>query len=201
MDDFIVIVSGLPRSGTSMIMRMLEAGGMPILTDNMRLPDEDNPRGYFEYAPVKRLHKDSSWIGEVRGKAIKIVSLLLMSLPEQFWYKVIFVERDLEEVLASQRAMLLRRINRGELPKERAVPEQLAEEDRQLRILYKKHLLQVAEWLRQSKSIEALFISHRDVLADPKKKSLEMKEFLGINLDEIAMAAAVERNLYRQRRT
>src|SRR5262249_58261695 len=105
----IVIVSGLPRSGTSLMMQMLQAGGMPLLTDALRPADADNPNGYWEYEPVKRLQQDNSWIPKAEGKAVKVVSALLPYLPPQHTYKIIFMQRPLQEVMASQTVMLERR--------------------------------------------------------------------------------------------
>ncbi|HNY87520.1 MAG TPA: hypothetical protein PKN23_13545, partial [Candidatus Hydrogenedentes bacterium] len=105
----IVVVSGLPRSGTSMMMRMLAAGGMPLFTDGVRAADSDNPLGYFEHEAVKRLREDASWVPGAAGKAVKVVSALLPALPEGFQYRVILMRRPLEEVLASQRRMFGRR--------------------------------------------------------------------------------------------
>ena len=104
----IVVVSGLPRSGTSLMMQMLEAGGLPILMDDRRPADADNPRGYYEFQPVKTLDKDNSWMAQAEGKAVKVVSLLLYHLPPGHDYKVLFMERTIAEVLASQTAMLKR---------------------------------------------------------------------------------------------
>src|SRR4029450_2106899 len=105
----IVVVSGLPRSGTSLMMQMLQAGGMPLLTDDLRPPDADNPNGYWEYEPVKRLHQDNSWIRKAEGKALKAVSGSLHYLPPQPTYKILFMQRPMQEVLASQTVMLERR--------------------------------------------------------------------------------------------
>src|SRR5882724_8514008 len=109
----IVIVSGLPRSGTSLMMQMLQAGGMPLLIDDRRPADADNPNGYWEYEPVKRLQQDNSWIPKAEGKAVKVVSALLQYLPPQYTYKIIFMQRSLQEVLASQAVMLQRRGTQG----------------------------------------------------------------------------------------
>ncbi len=109
-ENFITVVSGLPRSGTSLMMQMLVAGGLPALTDAVRSPDESNPRGYFEFEPVKRLRTDASWLEQARGRAVKIIHLLLRELPTdgRFQYRVLFLRRPLEEVIASQSAMLAR---------------------------------------------------------------------------------------------
>src|SRR2546428_1479705 len=106
--QFITIVSGLPRSGTSMMMRMLDAGGLPVLVDNIRKADDDNPYGYYEFEPVKRLSSDSSWLREARGKAFKMVYALLYELPKDYDYRVIVMQRKMDEIIASQRAMLCR---------------------------------------------------------------------------------------------
>src|SRR6516162_10352886 len=105
-NSIITIVSGLPRSGTSMMMRMLEAGGMPILSDNIRRADADNPNGYYEFEPVKHLSQDSSWLRDAYGKAVKMVYRLLYELPLEHKYKVLMINRRIEEVVASQDAML-----------------------------------------------------------------------------------------------
>ena len=104
--DPIVVVSGLPRSGTSMVMRIVEAGGLELIVDGKRRADQDNPKGYFEYEKVKELAKDDSWLKDVHGKVVKIVSPLLYNLPLTYKYKLIFVKRHMEEILASQNKML-----------------------------------------------------------------------------------------------
>src|SRR3569833_79554 len=105
---FITVVSGLPRSGTSMMMQMLAAGGMPMLTDGVRGPDPDNPRGYFAFGPVKRTPQDARWLAGAPGKAVKVVHSLLPALPGGYEYRVLFMLRDMHEVLASQDTMLRR---------------------------------------------------------------------------------------------
>ncbi len=107
--DFVTLVSGLPRSGTSMMMRMLEAGGLPVLADHLRTADEDNPEGYYEFERVKKIEHDSAWLEEARGRVVKMISALLKHLPPGYTYKIVFMRRKLEEILASQREMLVRR--------------------------------------------------------------------------------------------
>ena len=186
----IVVVSGLPRSGTSMAMRMLEAGGMPVLTDAARPADEDNPLGYFEHARVLTLDKggDTAWLAGARGKALKIVSALLPHLPETFQYKVIFMQRDLREVLASQDRMLARRGERGAG----------AADDRMID-LYEAHLRKIANLLRRRRCFQTLEVRYGDVIADPDGQAHRMNAFLGGRLDPGAMAAAVSSKLYRHR--
>ena len=106
MNSVITIVSGLPRSGTSMMMRMLEAGGMEVVTDNIRKANGDNPHGYFEFEKVKKIKEDSSWLDETFGKVFKMVSMLLYELPSDKNYKIIFMKRNMKEIMASQRIML-----------------------------------------------------------------------------------------------
>ena len=134
--DTVTIVSGLPRSGTSMMMRMLEAGGMEILTDEIRTADEDNPKGYYEFERVKQIEHDQAWLEDAKGKAVKMIVALLKHLPSGYFYKIIFMERKIEEVLASQREMLVRR---GE-PTDRISDEKMA-------ALFHKHVEQVRSWI------------------------------------------------------
>ncbi len=198
-ENDIVIVSGLPRSGTSMMMRMLEAGGVTPLTDAARAADPDNPRGYYEYEPVKRLDEDSAWMALAVGKALKVVSFLLEHLPGEYHYSVIFMERAVEEVLASQRAMLLRRVAEGKLSATAADHEQLNEEDARLKQCYVKHLRKVSQWLAAQPNIRTLFVAHRTTLQAPGATVHEIVHFLDKDLNMDAMKKAVEPQLYRQR--
>src|SRR5438270_5105425 len=117
MNSEIIIVSGLPRSGTSLMMQMLDQGGVEVLTDNIRTADTDNPRGYYEFEKVKKIKQDASWLPQTRGKAFKMVSQLLYDLPASEQYLIIFMERDLDEMLLSQEKML-ERLNRPAAPRE-----------------------------------------------------------------------------------
>ncbi len=198
-NDGIVIVSGLPRSGTSMMMRMLAAGGMPLLTDETRAADADNPQGYYEFEPVKRLEKDAGWVPLATGKAVKVVSFLLEHLPADYQYAVIFMRRAMTEVLASQRAMLTRRAAQGEIDAASVTPERLRAEDAQLAATYKRHLRHIHTWLETQPNVWTLFVEHQVTLQQPGQTADQVNRFLGGALDEAAMQAAVEPRLYRQR--
>lgn len=186
----IVVVSGLPRSGTSMAMKMLEAGGLNAVQDGIRTADEDNPKGYYEDERVKDLHQDvdRTWLRDSRGKVIKIISFLLTHLPEDNNYKVIFMRRDFEEVLASQSKMLERR------------NETSGTSDEQMIEIYKDHLWKVDRLLKRKPCFETLDIEYRSVLENPGQEADRMCEFLGGTLDTGKMAKMVDSNLYRNRR-
>jgi hypothetical protein len=186
----IVVVSGLPRSGTSMLMRLLEAGGVPVLTDDLRPPDEDNPRGYYEFTPVKTLAKtdDKTWLAQAQGRAIKIISYLLPHLPEQYRYKIIFIRRQIPEVLASQKKMIARRgTGTGQLSQEA------------LAATYATHLEQVRRLLLGRSNCDVLYVDHRQALDAPEQVARQICEFLGESLDTAAMAAEVDTRLHRNR--
>jgi hypothetical protein len=186
----IVVVSGLPRSGTSMAMRMLAAGGLPIMTDRAREADEDNPHGYFEHDRVLELDKggDTGWLADARGKAVKVISALLPHLPESFNYQVIFMHRDLGEVLASQNTMLRRR---GEAGGEAS--------DAEMRKLYEDHLRRIASLLRRRACFETLDVRYADVVGAPAAQAQRINAFLGGRLDIQRMVEAVSPELYRNR--
>jgi hypothetical protein len=185
----IVVVSGLPRSGTSMMMRMLAAGGVPILTDEVRPADDSNPKGYFEFEPVKELANGgpAPWLDEARGKAVKIVSFLLTWLPETHDYRVIFMRRDLHEIVASQTDMLVTRA------------EDAASDPDRLIEVYARHLEGVERFLTARTCFSTLSLDHRRVLANPAGESSRVGAFLERRLDEPAMTAAVDTRLYRHR--
>ena len=152
-----VVVSGLPRSGTSMLMSMLDAGGIPPITDNIRTADEDNPKGYYEFERVKALDKgDTAWVADAQGKTVKVISALLKYLPADYQYRVIYIRRNMPEILASQRKMLVRR---GEDPDK--------VDDEQMTALFEKHVSQVEGWLREQPNMQVLFVHYSDILADP----------------------------------
>jgi hypothetical protein len=186
-DSEIIVVSGLPRSGTSLMMQMLSAGGIEIVTDAIREADYDNPRGYLELERVKKIKQDSSWLPEARDKAFKMVSQLLYDLPPGERYRVIFMERDLDEVLASQEKMLVR-LGRPAAPRER------------IKSAFQTHLEQLDVWLAKQPHIGLLRVSYNELLADPIAHSQRICEFLERIMDVDAMAAAVDPSLYRNRR-
>ena len=185
----IVLVSGLPRSGTSMAMKMLEAGGLPVVADGVRSADEDNPKGYFEDERVKALgeSRDKSWLRRARGRAIKIISYLLKDLPPDNNYKVIFLRRDLREILASQTKMLERRNEEG------------GASDEQMLEIYRSHLWRVDYLFRHAAHFERLDLQYAEVVADPRRAAETMNAFLGGRLDVEKMVEAVDPRLYRNR--
>ena len=188
--DDIIVVSGLPRSGTSMLMGMLEAGGVEILTDCFREADEDNPKGYFEFEPVKQLAQDrsKSWLEDAPGKAVKIISELLKELPSGVSFRLIFMNRNLEEVIASQNKMLVRR---GEPP--------TAGDDEKMLLVFERHLKKVKQWIDRQSHVEVLFLEYKKVLEDPDGQAKQIKAFLKRDLDLTKMVRVVDRQLYRNR--
>lgn len=185
----IVVVSGLPRSGTSLMMQMLHAGGVPILSDEHRPADDSNPRGYFEFAPVKRMHTgDLAWLADAGGKAVKIVSALITMLPPQYPYRVIFMQRPLDEVLRSQQTM------RGRLGTTAENTDMAKLEADTVH-----HVQTVEAWLAAQARIDVLWMGYADILANPAAEAQHVATFIGGNLDVTAMARAVDPSLYRER--
>ena len=186
----VVLVSGLPRSGTSMLMQMLEKGGMPIVTDKVRTPDEDNPKGYHEFERIKEIDKttDKSWLKNYRGQVIKTISFLLQDLPLDLNYQVLFMRRDIEEVLRSQNKMLERNGAGGTL-----VP------DDKMRQNYEFHLKKVYYRLAHTPNFQVLYLDYPAVVEDPLREARRISAFLGRGLNPEAMASAVESGLYRNR--
>lgn len=185
----VVVVSGLPRSGTSMLMLMLDAGGIPPLTDNLRKADYDNPRGYYEFEPVKKLREgDVNWLPQAQGKAVKIISALLTYLPPTQTYQVLFIQRAIPEILASQRKML---INRGEDPNKVS--------DADMAQYFEKHLAQVTAWLAEQENISTLHVDYNRMLKNPGPFVQNINTFLGSGLEVERMMSVVDPALYRQR--
>lgn len=188
MDKVITIVSGLPRSGTSMMMKMLEAGSMKVVVDNIRKADEDNPKGYYEFEKVKKIKENSSWLDSMQGKAVKMVSMLLYDLPPDRNYKVIFMKRKMEEILDSQRVMLERKGIKDDA------------NDDKMEILFSKHLNEIEKWLDEQQNIEVAYINYTDVIEQPYENAQVVSRFLDNKLDAEKMAKVVDKLLYTQRK-
>lgn len=186
MQDEIIIVSGLPRSGTSLMMQMLDRGGIPVVTDEIRTADTDNPRGYYEFERVKGLERDASWLSDVTGKVVKVISQLLYELPANHRYRVIFMERDLDEVLSSQEKMLERL---GKTAAPRAAIERH----------FTQHLERLREWLAAQPYMEVLYVRYDDVMAQPQEQASRVAAFLAGRPDPAGMVQAVDSSLYRNR--
>ena len=188
-DKYITVVSGLPRSGTSMMMKMLEAGGIAPMTDTIRTADVDNPEGYYEFERVKQLDKgDTAWLPDAQGKVVKVISALLKHLPAGYEYRVLFMRRRIEEVLASQKKML---INRGEATD--------AVSDEELAQLYRKHLAHVDAWLISQPNVKVLNVNYNTMLKNPEAELPEILAFFDGRLDREKMLQMVKPELYRNR--
>ena len=185
----VIVVSGLPRSGTSMMMKMLEAGGVSIMTDAIREADVDNPKGYYEYERVKHLEKetDKSYVREARGKALKVISFLLKDLPDDNYYRVIFMRRHLDEVIDSQNKMLDRR------------GEESIQERETMAEAYRNHLAGVKILVRKRSNFDMLEFRYDEAVKNPREAARAVNAFLGGALDEGAMTAVIDGELYRNR--
>ncbi|MDZ7833036.1 MAG: sulfotransferase domain-containing protein [Desulfobacterales bacterium] len=186
----IYIVSGLPRSGTSMLMKMLEAGGIEILTDYRRTADVDNPKGYFEYEAIKKLAEDAEWINHIEAKGIKVISHLLPYLPRTQSYKVLFVLRPIEEVMLSQARMLERTGDTAGL-----------EDQDKLARKFKDHLYTIRLWIAKQAHMECLFIKYRDIINAPQEYAEKISAFIQVPCNIQAMADVVDSRLYRNKIT
>jgi hypothetical protein len=187
MSNEIIIVSGLPRSGTSLMMKMLEKGGMPIVTDHLRKVDIDNPEGYYELEKVKKIKQDASWLKDTRGQAFKMISMLLFDLPSNEKYKIIFMQRKIEEVLASQQKML----NRNKITQDI--------DDGTMGNLFIKHLQKVRDWLEKQANIDILEINYNTLVVFPKTEVAKLITFLNKELDAEKMINTINPELYRNR--
>jgi hypothetical protein len=207
----ITVVSGLPRSGTSLAMQILAAAGLEVAQDGVRPPDPDNPRGYFELEAVKGIRRDARFLEGCRGRVVKIVAPLLMELPKHFAYRVIFVERDLAEILASQRRLLERQGSDGGqegIALDGATDEVLAR-------AFRGALDRCRAWLARTQEIPALFVDHRTLLGSTGESVSRIAQFLEQTGDgartsaslsaaaaeraQAAMIRAVDSSLYRSR--
>jgi len=184
----VYIVSGLPRSGTSMMMKMLGEGGLPVLTDALRSADEDNPNGYFEIESSKALREgEKKWIYSAHGRVVKVISYLLEFLPEDVTYDVIFMERDLHEILASQKKMLHRRNEVQTIP------------DAEMESQFRQHLRAVKYWLARKPGFRVLYVSYNEMMKNPEQVCPDLARFLDRPLDLDAMQAVPNQSLYRNR--
>ena len=184
----ITIVSGLPRSGTSLMMQMLVAGGMQALSDGERRADPDNPRGYLEWERIKQLPNDPGCIAEGEGKVVKVISRLLLALPGSHEYRVIFMQRPLPEVLASQDQMLRRRGT-----------YKAGTDPALISAAFEKHLREVFAWIDSKPYVKALRLPYREVLQHPGEISQQLAGFVGLSLNVDAMRQQVDTSLYRNR--
>lgn len=182
----IIVVSGLPRSGTSLMMQMLAQGGVEVLTDEIRGADTDNPRGYYELEKVKTIKQDASWLPEARGRAFKMVSQLLYDLPRSETYNIVFMQRDLDEMLASQEKMLAR-LGRPAAPRD------------EMKRSYRLHVARLSDWLRGQPNMNTLLVSYNEVLNHPAEEARRVGEFLRRELDLDGMVGAVDPSLYRNK--
>lgn len=184
----ITIVSGLPRSGTSMTMKMLDAGGIPPLTDHIRTADDDNPKGYYEYERAKKLREgDTDWIPEAEGKAVKVIGALLVHMPPGYEYRVLFMRREMDEILASQAKMLRNRAEANKVDNET------------MAALFSKHLKQIEDWMETQPNLKYIDVDYNIMLTNPIPQVKIINQFLGGKLDETAMLAVIDPQLYRQR--
>ncbi len=184
----VVIVSGLPRSGTSMMMKMLAEGGLDTVTDSLRRADEDNPNGYFEIELSKSLKNgDGKWLNDAQGKAVKVISYLIEFLPDHLNYNIIFMEREIQEILASQKKMLQRR-NETSIISDAQMEEQ-----------FREHLRAVKYWAARKPNMRVMYVKYNVMVSEPASLCPSIAEFLELPLDTDAMQAVPSRSLYRNR--
>jgi hypothetical protein len=188
LDSDILVVSGLPRSGTSLMMQMLDRGGIATLTDGIRAADDDNPRGYYELERVKRTREDPAWVAGARGKAVKMVSALLYDLPPSETYRILFMQREIDEVLESQEKML-RRLGRPAAPRD------------PMKASFAVHLQRVLEWLARQGHMRVLEVSYNRLLSDPEPEVGRVSEFLDGRPATRPMLEAIHSSLYRNRKS
>ena len=186
----VIVVSGLPRSGTSMMMKMLEEGGIPILTDAIRGADDDNPNGYYEFELVKKLPEGrDQWLADANHKAVKIISALLEYLPANYRYKIIFMEREPREILASQQKMLANRNEKSEI------------NDAKMQEQFQKHLAAIKYWLARQPNIDVMYVDYNKMISKPENCCQAIADFIAIPVDVSKMLAVPNERLYRNRVT
>jgi LPS sulfotransferase NodH len=184
----IIVVSGLPRSGTSMMMKMLAEGGLEVLTDSIRSADEDNPNGYFELEVVKQLAEgQKDWLANADHKLVKVISALLEHLPAENHYKVLFMERQIPEILASQRKMLARRNETSSIS------------DAEMEAQFREHLKAIKYWLARQPNMDVMYVDYNRMMANPDELCPKIVDFLGLPLDAEKMRSVPNEKLYRNR--
>ena len=189
-DKKIIVVSGLPRSGTSMMMKMLEEGGIPILTDAIRGADDDNPNGYYEFELVKKLPDgQNQWLADANHKVVKIISALLEHLPVNYRYKIIFMEREPREILASQQKMLANRNEKSEIS------------DAEMQEQFQKHLAAIKYWLARQPNMDVMYVDYNKMISNPENYCQAITDFIAIPVDVSKMLAVPNERLYRNRAT
>jgi hypothetical protein len=186
--NFVTIVSGLPRSGTSMMMRMLEAGGISPVVDGERKANADNPMGYYEFEPVKALKEDSSWVADSTGQAVKVIYKLVYDLPNNVPYRIVFMQRDIEEVLSSQEKMMRR---------DGLDPDTIGRD--LLYNLFQTDVMDFRRWAEVQGNIQIMYADYRRMIDEPEEMSRHIAAFLDQDLDIQAMASVVDPDLYRNR--
>jgi hypothetical protein len=184
LEDTLVVVSGIPRAGTSLLMQMLKKGGMTLLADNRRKPDISNPKGYLELEAVKNLSKDNSCLKNQTGKAVKVISHLLKHLPKHQKYKIIFMNREMNEIIKSQEKMLKKEGKRF---------------SKELIKIFLKELKLVKKWVKEEPKKEMINLHYKKIIKNPAKQIDKIIEFLGVPLDKEAMIEAIDPSLYRTR--
>ncbi|MFC2088509.1 sulfotransferase domain-containing protein [Calditrichota bacterium] len=190
LNNSIIVVSGLPRSGTSMMMQVLNAMEIPVYTDNKRVPDQNNPRGYFEHKIVKNLKEDSSWLKLVKGKAVKIISHLLVYLPKNFHYKILFLQRDMNEIIHSQNKMLMK----NKMNIDSANPELLKK-------IFQKNLIQIKNWEKDNPNAKILYLNYTDLLHTPDNELKKIQQFLDLEVAPLDLSHIISQDLYHSRNT
>lgn len=187
-EDKVTIVSGLPRSGTSMMMEMLEKGGFELLTDSVREADKDNPKGYYEYERVKQLPEDTEWLQKAEGKAVKVLGELIKHLPGDYEYNIVFMERNLEEIIESQTKMLKRK---GE------DPDDISKEE--LRETFKDYRRILKQQISSSPNMEVIYVNYNDIMSHPEPVIESISAFFDGQLDTDSMLSVIDEELYRNR--
>lgn len=184
----VIVISGLPRSGTSMMMKMLAEGGLPVLTDSIRSADEDNPNGYFELEQVKQLAEGQrDWLANADHKIVKIISALLEHLPPEHHYKILFMEREIAEILASQHKMLARRNEVSKIG------------DAEMEAQFREHLTAIKYWLARQPNMEVMYVDYNRMMANPDAYCQKIADFVGLPLDVAKMRSVPNERLYRNR--